>query len=225
MGRRSQDNPIDWELIEKEFRLGQSTLRQLASTHGVQPSAISRKAKREGWVQDKSGAVKALSEAQLLISNNRKATAKATEPTIEDIEVAATVRTNIVLAHRGDAQRARALTMALLGELEHQTSSPEVYEQLQELLTDPAGEDDSAAARERHRKRLKAFQGAMSLGSRTSTMKSLAESLQKVVSIEREAFGIESRAEGDTAAAQVQVASDISALRSKFQEVLADRAG
>lgn len=69
MGRRSQDNQIDWELIEKEFRLGQSTLRQLAAAHKVQPSAISRKANKEQWVQDKRAEVKALSEAQLLVSN------------------------------------------------------------------------------------------------------------------------------------------------------------
>lgn len=199
MGRRSPDNQIDWELIEKEFRLGQSTLRQLAATHKVQPSAISRKAKKENWVQDKRGAVKALSDAQLLISNNRKATIKATEPTEVDIEVAATVRTNIVLAHRSDAQKARTLTMKLMAELEHQTDNQDLFERLQELLEDPVGESDSAGASERQRKRVEAFQKAMSLGSRTGTMKALAESLSKVVSIEREAFGISTEPEEDPA--------------------------
>lgn len=145
MGRRSQENQIDWELIEKEFRLGQSTLRQLAAAHHVQPSAISRKAKKENWVQDKREEVKALSEAQLLISNTHKATEKAT-PTAVDIEVAATVRTNIVLSHRGDAQRARALTMNLLGELESQTDNQELFAQLGELMLDPVDGGDSAAA-------------------------------------------------------------------------------
>ena len=123
MGRRSQDNQIDWELIEREFRLGKFTLRQLAASHGVQPSAISRKAKREHWVQDKRDEVRAMSEAQLLISNSRKATKKATEPTSVDIEVAATVITNIVLAHRSDAKRARTQTMVLLSELETETKN------------------------------------------------------------------------------------------------------
>jgi hypothetical protein len=116
MGRRSADNPIDWELIEKEFRLGQFTLRQLAASHNVQPSAISRRARKEGWVQDKSAQVKALSENQLLVSNSHEATAKAT-PTRQDIEVAATVRTNIVLAHRTDVANARQLTIDMLREL------------------------------------------------------------------------------------------------------------
>lgn len=204
MGRRSPDNQIDWELIEREFRLGQSTLRQIAATHKVQPSAISRKASREKWVQDKRGAVKALSEAQLLVSNNRKATVKATEPTEIDIEVAATVRTNIVLAHRSDALKARSLTMKLLAELEFQTDNQELFERLQEILEDPAGEDDSGASSERQRKRLEAFQKAMSLGNRTSTMKALTESLSKVVSIEREAFGLESMEPGAATANAIQ---------------------
>ena len=191
MGRRSQENQIDWELIEKEFRLGQSTLRQLAASHQVQPSAISRKSKKENWVQDKREAVKLLSDAQLLISNTHKATEKAT-PTAVDIELAATVRTNIVLSHRSDAQRARVLTMSLLGELESQTDNQELFAQLGELLIDPLQESDSAAAEARHRKRAEAFEKAMSLAGRTNTMKALAESLAKVVSIEREAFGIAS---------------------------------
>lgn len=186
MGRRSPDNQIDWELIEKEFRLGQSTLRQLAATHKVQPSAISRKAKKENWVQDKRDAVKALSDAQLL--SNAKAT-----PNAVDIAVAATVRTNIILAHRGDALRARTLTMQLLGELEHQTANQDLYERLQEILEDPTNSDDSASANDRSRKRQELFQKAISLTNRTGTMKALAESLQKVVAIEREAFGIESK--------------------------------
>lgn len=202
MGRRSQENQIDWELIEKEFRLGQSTLRQLAASHQVQPSAISRKSKKENWIQDKREAVKLLSDAQLLVSNTHKATEKAT-PTAIDIELAATVRTNIVLSHRSDAQRARVLTMSLLGELERQTDNLELFAQLGELLIDPAQDGDNAAAEARHRKRVEAFEKAMSLAGRTNTMKALAESLAKVVSIEREAFGIASDEQLGTVAANV----------------------
>ena len=81
--------------------------------------------------------------------------------------------------------------MKLLSELEQQTDGLELFQQLSELLIDPTGEDDSAAAKERHRKRIDAFDKAMSLAGRTGTMKALAESLAKVVAIEREAFGID----------------------------------
>lgn len=211
MGRRSQDNQIDWELIEKEFRLGQSTLRQLAATHQVQPSAISRKARKENWVQDKRDAVKALSEAQLLLSNNRKATIKATEPTEIDIEVAATVRTNIVLAHRGDAQRARSLTMKLLGELEAETDNIDLFRSLGEMLAAP---DEKGVD-----KLNELYHKVISLGGRTSTMKALAESLQKVVAIEREAFGMADDSPPNPV--DDKNTQDIAELRAKFAKVLA----
>lgn len=200
MGRRAAANQIDWELIEKEFRLGQSTLRQMAATHGVQPSAISRKAKKDGWVQDKSAEVKALSDAQLLLSNTHKATEKAT-PTAVDIEVAATVRTNVVLAHRTDAQRARSLTMKLLQEVEVQTDGQELLEQLAELVHGKPDPDASAAEEARQRRRMEAFERAISLSGRTKTIKDLIDSMQKLVAIEREAFGISDGPSDDDAKA------------------------
>jgi hypothetical protein len=45
MGRR---NDIDWDAIERDFRLGQFTLRQLAKKYSVEASSISRKAEKEG---------------------------------------------------------------------------------------------------------------------------------------------------------------------------------
>lgn len=218
MGRRSQDNQIDWDLIEREFRLGQSTIRQLAAAHKVQASGISRRAKREGWVQDKREAVKALSEAQLLVSNTRNCTANTT-PTQADIEVAATVRTKVILAHRSDAQRARALTMRLLAELELQSGDLGLFKQISTALAAvPDGDVIPASVRA---KAEDALQRAMSLGHRAGIMKGLAESLAKVVAIEREAFGIEPDKPDAPSNAEVHVVKDISTLRAKFDEVLA----
>ena len=212
MGRRSKDNQIDWELIEKEYRLGQSTLRQLAATHQVQASAISRKAKRENWVQDKRAAVRALSEAQLLA--RAKANEKAT-PTEVDIEVAATVRTNVVLAHRGDAKRARALTMKLLSELEQETGNPGALERIEAALAAlPDGEAIPEAVRV---KAEGALQRAISLPSRTGVMKSLAESLAKVVAIEREAFSID---EPPQPASEGGLVSGVLATKAKIEAIV-----
>jgi len=93
MGRRKQGDEPDWELIQREYRTGQLTIRQIAKATGVQPSTISRRAAAEGWVQDKRDEVRARSEAMLL--SKEKAT-----PTQQDIEIAATVRTQRILDHR-----------------------------------------------------------------------------------------------------------------------------
>jgi len=180
VGRRAPDNLIDWEMVEKAYRLGQATLRQMAAEFKVQPSAISRKAAKDGWVQDKRSAVRALSEQQLLLSNTHKATEKAT-PTQHDIEVAAEIRTNIILGHRRDIPAARALAVTMLGELRLQTDGMELLAQLGELMRDPKKKD----------KRADLYDKVISLGGRSSTLKSLAESLRLLVSLERQAFGID----------------------------------
>lgn len=186
MGRRSQDNQIDWELIEKEYRLGQHTLRQLAATHKVQASAISRKAKKEGWVQDKSQAVKALSEAQLLVSNTHKATDKAT-PTAEDIAVAATARTNLILGHRQDISRGRKLFQALIAEIEIETENLPLFQQLGELLDESGFNENGTFVRDRINE---IYRKVISSGGRVESAKKLVETLEKLNRMEREAFGI-----------------------------------
>lgn len=47
---------IDWISIEGAFRSGKSTLRDIASQHGITEGAIRKKAKQRGWLRDPSGA-------------------------------------------------------------------------------------------------------------------------------------------------------------------------
>lgn len=54
----------DWETIRAEYETG-STMGALSRRHGVTKAAISQRAKREGWVQDISGAVNRLAEAKV----------------------------------------------------------------------------------------------------------------------------------------------------------------
>jgi hypothetical protein len=184
VGRRSQDNQIDWELIQREYRLGQKSLRQIAAEFAVQPSAISRRAKKDGWVQDKSHEVRAISEAQLLLSNTGKATEKAT-PSRIDIEAAAQARTDLILAHRRDIPAARKLAMAMFTELQLQTDGIELLKQLGELIhaPDEKGQD----------KRNELYLKVISLAGRAATLKTLADSLKTLVTLERQAFGIEDK--------------------------------
>jgi hypothetical protein len=108
----------------------------------------------------------------------------------EIIETNAVLQSQIVLAHRRDIQRARRVTMSLLDELEHQTDHQDLYHQLAELLAQPdeKGQD----------KRLDLFMKAMSLPSRSTTMKTLSDSIKNLIALERQAFGIDEReAEGN----------------------------
>lgn len=54
----------DWEKIRAEYEVG-SSMGELSRRHGVDKAAISRRAKRDGWTQDLSGAVDRLAEAKV----------------------------------------------------------------------------------------------------------------------------------------------------------------
>lgn len=184
MGRR---NDIDWEAIEKEYRLGQKSLRQIAVVFGVQPSAISRKAKKDSWVQDKASEVRALSEAQLLISNRRKATEKAT-PTPEDVQVAALARTNIVLNHRTDVRDGRELAMQMLEELKAQTADLDLFRKLGELMLNPDDKGNDKLSELYHK--------VISTSGRMGNLKQWAEVQKILIALERQAFGIDDDSKG-----------------------------
>lgn len=188
MAKRKPHEAIDWPPIQREYSLGQYTLRQLAATYGVDAAVIVRKAKREGWPRDKRQEVKALSEAQLLTVGLDPAGINTSTPTAQDVAAAATVRTNVILAHRRDALRFRALVMTMMAELETMTEAPMLIKDLQACLAQcQAGEEIPHAILARADTLLGQ---ALTLDNRSGILKSLSETLTKVVQIEREAFGI-----------------------------------
>jgi hypothetical protein len=182
--------PTDWERIEADFRAGLLSVREIAAANGVSHTAIQKRAKADNWSRDLGAKIKARADA--LVAKREVATQVAAERVETDrglIEANAEVIANVRLNHRKDINAARTVAMALLDELTHQTGNQDLYEQLGELLLGKEEDStDSVAAT----KRWQAFQAAMSLGGRTKIMKDLADTLHKLVGLEREAYGIQS---------------------------------
>lgn len=44
--------PVDWELIEKDYRAGLKSLRTIAEERGVTEGAVRKRAKRDQWTRD-----------------------------------------------------------------------------------------------------------------------------------------------------------------------------
>ena len=184
---------VDWDAIEPHYRAGIRSLKDIGQQFEVSDAAIIKHAKKECWARNLKAKIQAKAEAKVsaaLVSAEVSAETKLTEAV--RIEVESEVLARIELAQRKDIGRGRNVVMDLLGELEHQTGNRDLYERLYELLHDDkeAEGDTSDAQRERDRKRRDAFDRAMSLGGRSSTMKSLAESLKTLVQLERQAYRI-----------------------------------
>lgn len=183
---------IDWTAIELEFCTGTKSVRDIANEFSVSESGINKKARRECWQRDTATRTRAKTLAKLnatvLSLVPSKPMTQATEGISVRLEKGAAgageeVQSDIVFAQRRDIRRSRALVMALLQELEQQTGSMDVLNELTELA---AATDDKA-----REKRNELFQKVISHANRTSTLKSLVDSLRLLVALEREAFGID----------------------------------
>lgn len=166
----------DWERIEADYRAGLLSVREIAAANGVSHVAIGKRAKRDGWERDLDAKIKAKAEA--LVTKEVTSEQAVTERRI--VEANAQVIAEVRVSHRRDIARARSLAMKLLDELEVQTDSVDLLEQLETAL---AGEDGPDGL-------TRVFQRVTSTAGRIDSAKKLAEAMKVLVSMEREAYGI-----------------------------------
>lgn len=179
---------IDWEAVELQYRAGIRSLKDIGREFDVSDAAIVKRAKRDGWSRDLKAKIQAKAEAKVsaaLVSAEVSAQTRIAERTL--VEANAEAVANVRLAQRADIKRSRSLCMKLLAELEQQTDQVPELAELGELLRRPddKGQDKLGDI----------YQAVISLPERTKTMKALAEALRILVSLEREAFGIDAHSD------------------------------
>lgn len=190
----------DWEAIERAYRPGVVSLREIAREHGVSDTAIRKRAKAEGWVRDLVEKVKARTKDKLVRSlgsqsGSHEQQVRTDEQIVED---AATTQASVVQIHRRDIASGRRLVSVLFGEL---MSSTEQRHDIEEAIEEDV-ENDAPATKA---KRRAAMMKAVSLPSRAGAALSLAGAMKHLVYLERQAFSIETGADDGEAPASVKV--------------------
>lgn len=183
----TEKKPTDWERIEADYRAGVLSVREIANNHDLTEGAIRKRAKRDEWSRDLAAKVRARAEELVRREEVRKAGTRPQE-TYSDkeiVDVNGGMVASIQLGQRKDISQARTLSMALLGELEDQTVDRALFVQVGELL---GGSGDESILPE---KMVEMYQAVIGLPERTKTMKALAETLQKLITLEREAYGLQ----------------------------------
>lgn len=122
---------VDWELIERDYRAGIKTVRQIAEERGVSHTAIQKRAKKEEWSRDLTQKVQ--QKAQELVARTEVAKAVAIERKASDVEtvkVYGEVVAAVDLSHREDVKLAMSNARGMLCELV-ELSKPEFKEILE----------------------------------------------------------------------------------------------
>lgn len=167
----------DWEAISRHYRAGIRSLRDIGSEFNISEAAIRKRAKKEGWPRDLSEQIKAKAIEKVRIEAVRNGTQGASERTI--IEVESEIQSRIALSHRKDIPQKRELVAKLFAEIEAMTDGKELFETLQEALTN----DDAKAL-------ANAVSKVVSLPQRIRGTSELINAYKTLIMLEREAFGI-----------------------------------
>jgi transposase-like protein len=168
----------NWESIEREYRLGQYSLREVAKRHGVGHQSILRHAAKGGWTQDKSEEVRRRVGARLLLSGpdqERTRTGPEVEPTEADIEAAVDEKVSIHVAHISMGRDFRAILLGLANELRETTVA--IGEIQNDIIEATAGDTDGS--------RRARWMRSVSLPSRITSAASIIASAKSIQWIER----------------------------------------
>ena len=101
-GRRSD---IDWEAVERDYRVDHLTNRQLCDKYGIADSGLRKRAKEKGWQKDLTQAVRVATKAALIAEKLAQAEtigaqigAELADQTIQSVKLA--VRDNVAIIGR-----------------------------------------------------------------------------------------------------------------------------
>jgi hypothetical protein len=114
----------DWEAVEIDYRTGQKTLRALNAEYGPSIAAISRRAKKFGWVQDKSEEVWRKTRAALIQETTDETDGtdetKLNKYTQDVVDRAVQTNIQVVRKHRTLIKRTISFAERLLAQVEEQ---------------------------------------------------------------------------------------------------------
>lgn len=176
----------DWERIEAHFRAGLLSLREIATGDGnVTEGAIRKRAKRDGWSRDLKAKIQARAD-DLVRKEAVRSEVRANQAVTEQVVVEANAQAilEVRMRHRTDLRDTRNVALQMLQELRQAGEHGETLDQIAQMVGDPEADEN---------KLRQALHKAISLPSRVTSVKNLAETLTKLIACEREAFGLDDK--------------------------------
>lgn len=184
MASKKKKVEVDWEEVERLYRADLRTFAQLASDFGVADSTVRRRAKKHGWKRDLKNRIKERANA---IVQERAVQSLASDQIARDdmtIEENAQLTANVRLEHRQNIGAAQAMMMTLYGDLQAQIGMDN-RARLEDLFIAALQAEVVDASQ------LEAYERVTSLANHVRIMKELADTMTKLVTLERQAYGLD----------------------------------
>lgn len=174
---------IEWEGIERDYRAGIKTLREIGDMYGVSHGAINKRAKRDGWERDLSAKIAAKTESLVskqLVSKTVSKEQRITEQLIVDTNAQSIA--DHVLSQRSDVKRARIIAQKLWDMVEAELDNAAEFRALGEMMANP---DENGFD-----KLNDMYHAAIGLPQQIKNAKLLADALKVLIELERKVLRI-----------------------------------
>lgn len=202
MGRHD----TDWEAVEREYRAGIRSLRDIGGEFGCSEAAIRKRAKAQNWERDLTARIDAKTEALVRKAEAVRTKVRSARELADDdviVEANAQSRAEAIVSQTQDARRGRVVVQKMIDEIEGQIDGREYLDQLAELLDEGDTEKLAQVARK-----------VGSFPSRVDSVKKLIDSLRIAVELERKVLRIKDDSVAEDFAKKIGEGMGMSAMES-----------
>lgn len=173
----------DKEAVERDYRTGRFTLRELGAKHKCDHALIARWIKRHGWTQDLTAAVKSATNALVIQESVNKAVTEGQQTVTNTVLAAAELNAQVILGHRNRVQRATEVAMRMLDELDQTTLGADKLQSMFETLTAELSGPALASVQMQ-------FRDLMRLHNRVTSAQKLMAALGEAQKLEAQTFNL-----------------------------------
>lgn len=191
----TKDDAIDWTTIERLYRAGIESLRNIGSKCGVTEAAIRKRAKRDGWARDLAARIRAKAEDLVRKEEVRRKSTQQISIASENevVDANAAISANVIRSQRQDVRLLREVVNALMDQIKCVVTSVELFKQVGEIcLSNDQNVSDKA---------FELYNKVIGLPTQTDTTKKLAETLKILIELERKIHKLDDGAEDPLEAA------------------------
>lgn len=175
---------VDWEAIEREYRAGILSLREIARLYEVSDTAIRKTAKAKLWERDLTAKVQEKVRNELVRAEVRSDNVQTDREIVE--QAAATV-VQVVRSHRKGIAQGRDIVELLMTQLTDVAGRRSEFEEAIELECE---DDDNGKRRTKLMK-------AISIPAHAGTVRDLSTALKNLIVLERQAFSVDAGGSDD----------------------------
>jgi hypothetical protein len=173
----------DWEAVERAYRVGKLTLREIAELHSATAGRICQVAKERGWMRgDLKTVVNAATQSLLVAELVDGEVHKVKQGLNESVLAAAELNSQVIQRHRARVKRAVDVAMRMLDELDSTTLKTD---ELQALFTKVTADIGGPALQVAQQK----FRDLMRLHARIGSSQKLMAALKDAQALEAQAYG------------------------------------